>query len=598
MICQSFRMQSSTARYLSAFGLITILSVLASACASSGSHAMQDPGPHFLPADTLAWVGITNSQHTADALDFRTAVDLLGNGYEEYRQKAEEAIGFAPFNAASMARAGLNPTRPLGMAWINEADELGAVYGHISDIAQFMVAMDRLAASLRGKRSSESIGEGTVHTFGDRGRRKRVCVAIRGDVAIAFITGSSRGAARVRSGCYGAAAGKLKNSLHDTPKFGETIALLQHGRDGYGYVDLRVLAGGRDTAEAGASSGVNRLSFGIDLTKEHAKIDVRLAMAAGSSQSPLRNGPATQTASTTSVDRPMASLSVRFDPAADPLWLLRALASSPLKWFFGADTNSYKEALRQVGVDNDRDLKGNVDGTAELVAGCGVRADWRDCAGFLQFGLHEASRVSTKPSKDIGIVGNRLIFSLLGDGLKLAANASKPISTAPPFRDLMDTDRAGRLRVHGRLLIGQMLKRTALRETYSSSSWNQREKEIVGPEADAIRKELRELERVYDAKEEAHFAPIRTAWDAFTASLDSLDLGLVNHPKHVAFLGGMMPLHSGAAGVATWGKMWRDAGRVRGLAQKLRASQAPHEKAYNKAQESLYKKLWALPKTP
>ena len=101
-----------------------------------------------------------------------------------------------------------------------------------------MTTLDRFAKKLRGKRTSETVGEGTVHTFGD-GRRSRICVAVRGTLAMAVFSDGRRGADLAKSTCYKAAAsGSPATSLAKDARFAKTAAMVARGDSVYGFVAL------------------------------------------------------------------------------------------------------------------------------------------------------------------------------------------------------------------------------------------------------------------------------------------------------------------------------------------------------------------------
>ncbi len=610
------------------FPLVAIgLLVQASACGSVGSSlALQDPAPRYLPGGTELWIGSANPEALLTAMGRDAIVDLIGPDYMSFQKEAENEVGVDPFDPASMVRAGLDPTKPFGFMMVDIREEIGGGYAHVSDIARFVSALDRFARSLRARRASESIGDGTVYTFGSNRRKGRLCVAVHGTFAMVLATDRRKNLDRVRRACYSVAAGgDGKTALARSANFQRAMGLLERGSDLYGFADLRaMITGGKtfrhhaeprgpeddqrlrrermakdsDTAR-GFYQTVAGLSFGVDMTPERALLDVRLAMLPNAAPLPFTNTSAAKTNTSLARRARLIDVAFTFDPQAGASWLLLALGANPLAAYGWNSAAEWSYPLIVRGVEPDKDLSAWLDGTAGMTADCeeGVRF-MRRCTGMLHFGVTDAAKVKAllQPPKEAGfgvrwvdVVNDRLVIGMDGErSASMAEGTAKPLPAPAALVDTVDVERTGRIRLNASLLLAPLLEAAVWDGWFGGSrSWRTG---ASSPEAKALVEQIRRLESEYAKARRAHMAPNREAWGRFAANLGTLDLALVAGADHLAGLGGMVPRPG------TWSDISKQAAQLKARRRALLKAWLPKQEAHKKQVDTLWEQVDALGK--
>ena len=580
------------------------------ACASAGtSRALQDPAPNYLPGGSQMWLGVSSPDSLASGLNRDVLVDVMGRDYKELREDTQKELGFDPFDPTDLERAGIDRRRPLGFVLVNADHELFGVYAHVANPAAFASTLDRFARMIRGQRSVQNIGQGMVHTFGDRGKRSRVCVAVHNTFALMVLADRSKSVERMRRHCYNAATGGDKTMLGRASGFQRTMGLLRHGAHLYGFVDIRQLMGRQDAlrvsdhdrdgklrrarAQKDSDSArrfyqnVDGLGFGIDLADKTAHLDLRLALGAGAKAMPLQMAPPNATNQSRAVQTPFIDAAFRFDPKAGASWFLLALSANPLaaSSYNAAAAWTYPLVVR--GLDPDTDLAPHLDGTAELTAECASTLGSR-CRGLLSLGLKNPEAVKAKlkaPQEDgwgvhwADVAGNRLV---VGDSRRrspaMIKNPARPVPAPASLASVVDVERAGRIRLNASLLFLPLFAFDGRR----GGNYGYRvPPSIPGPEAKALEKKLSDLRVAYWKREKDHYTPWQQQQAKFQAGFGPLDLAVIPSDGHLAVSGGI------AYGFGGWTGILNEAKRLSELLTKLEAAWTTHEDAHHKQVEAI-----------
>jgi len=609
-------------RYFLTFLSLAAASVLlSSGCASTGtSKALQDPGPNYLPGGTQLWVGMSNPEAFAKSIERDALVErVVGKPeYAQFQREVERDLGFDPFDPASMKRAGFDTTKPFGMMMVNFGDELGGGYAHIADIATFTSTLDRFAAGIRGKRSSESIGAGTVHTFGDGGKRKRVCVAVHKNFAMILLTDRSKSIERMRKGCYSAAAGgDARTALGKSTAFRRTLQQLAHARDLYGYANTSSLLNRRrayedpdsghlqERVKADAES-VRRfyndtagLGFGLDVTPTGALVDIRMVLQPSAKKLSLVSAAASRTSGTLSTGVSMFDIGVSFDPAQGVEGLLLGLGANPLAsmamGFFGSQLT---QSLVDHGLDPKKDLSATLNGIAGITAECaaGDGRERGECGMALYFELKDAAQAKDllQPPKQVRrfewveVIGKRLVMGFGDRARRMASNPAKPVSAPATLAAIVDVERAGRIRFDASLMLDMLGIRIG--GSYGSAAKSEAASADEDPRIKALREKVYQLDQREEAEREKHFRPFQTAWTAFRSGFGVFDSALTSQPEQIALVGGV------AFGNGTWRGTIDKIALMLADRDQLRESWRSKRKAFDTMREELWKQLEPLRK--
>lgn len=191
-----------------------------------------------IPVDSLMVAVSGPAEDVLTRLGRKQVADALGSDYAMAAAAVTLATGHDLLDPAAWAGIGIDPKKPVGVAWLDARDEAGVVFASVSDAAKLRSFVEGGVRRMGGELTEEKVGDATV--LGVEGTREALAVLTKDAVYVVF---TDRRSADTRAYASAIARQSRDGALASSPRFVKALDGLAFGRDLTVWVDVpRIVA--------------------------------------------------------------------------------------------------------------------------------------------------------------------------------------------------------------------------------------------------------------------------------------------------------------------------------------------------------------------
>ncbi|MBM4371474.1 MAG: hypothetical protein FJ098_07455, partial [Deltaproteobacteria bacterium] len=194
---------------------------------------LDDGGLEMIPGSALLVAAVPGIGSLAERVGWAELRTIRRDWYEMAVAAVVQFVGQNILDFANLPEIGVDPTAPMGFAWLSLEDEAFAAWIRLTDPEKFKVTLYKLVALAKDELRPETMGDALILSFRQEDGIK---IVLRGDYAI--LVAADQGEEAAFAHARRVASIDRAGSVVEVPRFKALMDALGSGRDGALYMDV------------------------------------------------------------------------------------------------------------------------------------------------------------------------------------------------------------------------------------------------------------------------------------------------------------------------------------------------------------------------